>query len=608
MMKPETKAFMIDVCREYGSDRTRLMDIVRRIQEKERHVSLEAMELLAEELGIDAVEVRSLVSFYSFFSETPQGKIVIRVCNDVVDLMHDGAAVSRAFEAALGILVGQTTADGQFSLEHTPCIGMCDQAPAVLINNVVCTRLTAAQVPRMVETLKRTGDPQDLVTKYGAGNNSDELVRAMVENSIRRKGEILLAPREAEAGLRKASVMQPQEVVQVIKDSRLRGRGGAGFPTGMKWDFTRKAAGSRKILICNADEGEPGTFKDRVLLTEKFDLLCEGMAIAGYAIGAREGIMYLRAEYAYLEAFLESILAKRRREGLLGSDILGKQGFDFDIRIQMGGGAYICGEEGALISSCEGLRGDPKTRPPFPAQKGYLGCPTSVNNVETLCAVACILERGSDAYGAIGTPGSTGTKLLSVSGDCEWPGVYEFPFGVSINEILQECDAADAQAVLVGGPSGTFLDPSQFDRTICFDDLSTGGAVVVFGPHRNLLRIAGQYLDFFIEESCGYCTPCRAGTVLMKQRLEDVLAGRGNESDLDYLAELGRTIRSTSRCGLGQTACNPVLTTIANFRPLYNAVQKAPDANFKASFDIHRALRDHEALAGRTSEIFPHDN
>ncbi len=607
-MNPEAKAFMIGVCREYGSDRTRLMDIVRRIQEQERHVSLEAMELIAEELGIESVEVRSLVSFYSFFSEKPQGKIVIRVCNDVVDLMQGGAEVSRAFEAALGILVGQTTADGKFTLEHTPCIGMCDQAPAILVNHVVCTRLSAAQVPRMVEILKRTGDPQALVTQYGGGNNEDERIRSMVQNSIRREGEVLLAPREAEAGLRQAVAMQPEDVVRSIKDAGLRGCGGAGFPTGMKWEFTRKAAGDRKFLICNADEGEPGTFKDRVLLTEKFDLLCEGMAVAGYAIGAQEGIIYLRGEYAYLQAFLESILARRRKEGLLGTEILGQKGFDFDIRIQMGGGAYICGEESALISSCEGLRGDPKTRPPFPAQKGYLGCPTSVNNVETLCTVACILERGADAYRALGTSQSAGTKLLSVSGDCEWPGIYEFPFGVSLHEILQECGATDAQAVLVGGPSGTFVDPAQFNRTICFSDLSTGGAVVVFGPHRNLLRIAGEYLDFFIEESCGYCTPCRAGTVLMKQRFEEVLAGRGNQSDLDYLVELGRTIKSTSRCGLGQTACNPVLTTIANFRPLYSALQKAPDDNHKASFDIYGALRDHEALAGRTSEIFPHTN
>ncbi len=607
-MNPESKTFIAEVCREFGGDRTRLMDIVHRIQERERHVSLEAMELLAEELQMEAVEVRSLVSFYGFFSESPQGKIVIRVCNDVVDIMQGGAAVSRAFEAALGIRVGQTTADGQFTLEHTPCIGMCDQAPAALVNHVVCTKLTAAQVPRMVETLRQTGDPQALVTRYGAGNNGHELVMAMVENRIRREGEVILAGREAEAGLHKAAAMEPGKVIEAVTDARLRGRGGAGFPTGMKWNFTRKAAGDRKFLICNADEGEPGTFKDRVLLTEKFDLLCEGMAIGGYAIGAQEGIIYLRAEYTYLRAFLESVLSRRREEGLLGPNILGKQGFNFDMRIQMGAGAYICGEESALISSCEGLRGDPKTRPPFPAQKGYLDCPTSVNNVETLCAVACILDRGPDAYSAIGTAKSAGTKLLSVSGDCEWPGVYEFPIGVSLNEILSECGATDAQAVLVGGPSGTFVDPSQFDRVICFDDLSTGGAFVVFGPGRNLLRIARQYLEFFIEESCGYCTPCRAGTVLVKQRLDELLAGRGNDSDLEYLTELGRTIKSTSRCGLGQTACNPVLTTIANFRSLYNAIQKAPDDNHKASFDIYGALRDHEALAGRTSELFPHDN
>ena len=607
-MTPAVEESILAVCREFASDRTRLMDIVSRVQQMNRHVSPEAMEIIAGELGIQAVEVRSVVSFYAFFSETPQGRFVIRVCDDVVDRMQGAEAVSRAFATALGIGVGETTADGQFTLEHTPCIGMCDQAPAALVNDVVVTRLTAEKVPHIVDVLKRTGDPQDLVTEYGDGNNAHKLVRAMVQNSIRRKGEVIFGEREAESGLKKAISVTPEDVIGVIKEARLRGRGGAGFPVGMKWEFTRKASGDRKFLICNADEGEPGTFKDRVLLTEKYDMLFEGMAIAAYAIGAREGIVYLRAEYAYLREFLEAALAQRRYRDLLGTSILGKEGFTFDIRIQMGAGAYICGEESALISSCEGLRGDPKTRPPFPAQKGYLGCPTSVNNVETLCTVACILDKGADTYRAVGTQVSSGSKLISISGDCDRPGVYEVPLGISVNQILREVGARDAQAVLVGGPSGRFVNPEQYDRLICLDDLCTGGAIVIFGPQRNLIEIAGQYLDFFIEESCGFCTPCRAGTVLMRKRLDEVLAGRGNESDLAYLADLGGTIKKTSRCGLGQTACNPVLTTLENFKPLYDAIRKSPDNGFQASFDIHGALREHEALAGRQSEIFQHES
>ncbi|MBZ0165361.1 MAG: NADH:ubiquinone oxidoreductase, partial [Candidatus Omnitrophica bacterium] len=443
-------------------------------------------------------------------------------------------------------------------------------------------------------------------TQYGDGNNAHALVQAMVQNYIRKEGDIIFGDRDAESGLNNAIALSPEEVIQTVKKARLRGRGGAGFPTGMKWDFTRKAAGQRKFVICNADEGEPGTFKDRVLLTEKVDLLLEGMTIAGYAIGAEEGIIYLRAEYMYLRNYLQSMIEKRSENNLLGQNILGKTGFDFRVRIQMGGGAYICGEESALISSCEGLRGDPKTRPPFPAQKGDLGCPTSVNNVETLCAVACILDQGAEKYQAIGTPGSSGTKLLSISGDCEHPGVYEFPIGVSIKELLSAAGAKDTQAVLVGGPSGQFVNPEQFDRVICFDDLSTGGALVIFNRKRDLIPIVGQYLEFFIEESCGYCTPCRAGTVLMRQRLREILAGRGQEADLNYLLDLGQTIKKTSRCGLGQTACNPVLSTLQNFPGLYAAVLTPADDSSQASFDIFQALQDHETLAGRKSEIFKH--
>ena len=607
-MSPESRTFIIETCRSLEFDRGRLMDIVQRVQERERHVSPEAMELMAEQLKMPAVEIRSLVSFYSFFSEEPLGQIVIRVCDDVVDRMHRGDEVSSAFATALGIEPGETTPDGQFTLEHTPCIGMCDQAPAILVNQTVCTRIDPSQVPAMVDTLRRTADPQALVSHCGDGNNGHPLVRAMVENSIRRRGEVLLAPREPGAGLVRALELGPEAVIKAVTDARLRGRGGAGFPTGIKWGFSRSAAGDRKFLICNADEGEPGTFKDRVLLTEKFEMLCEGMTIGAYAIGAQEGILYLRAEYGYLREYLDSVLAGRRDVGLLGRHILGSSDFHFDLRIQMGAGAYICGEESALISSCEGLRGDPKTRPPFPAQKGYLGCPTSVNNVETLCAVAWILEHGADAYQSIGTAKSAGTKLLSISGDCRSPGIYEFPFGTTLAEILEDCGAADPQAVLVGGPSGNFVPPDQFDRHLCFDDLSTGGAVVIFGQDRNLLQIAQDYLEFFISESCGYCTPCRAGTLLVKQRFAEIIAGRGSPEDLDYLTDLGRTIKGTSRCGLGQSACNPVLTTLANFRPLYDAVARAEDDKHLASFDIHRALHEHESFAGRESELFPHDD
>jgi [NiFe] hydrogenase diaphorase moiety large subunit len=328
------------------------------------------------------------------------------------------------------------------------------------------------------------------------------------------------------------------------------------------------------------------------------------MTIAGYAIGAGVGIIYLRAEYAYLRQFLEKILEERRTMGLLGENVAAKEGFDFDIRIQMGAGAYICGEETALISSCEGTRGDPKNRPPFPAQEGYLGKPTSVNNVETLCCAARILEKGSGWFSSFGSQGSTGTKLLSVSGDCTRPGVYEVPFGITLREVLEMCGADRPFAAQVGGPSGAMVGEGDFDRTICYDDLATGGALMVFREDRNVVEIAAKFLEFFVHESCGYCAPCRVGNVLLKQRLDEILAGNGEPADLDYLEELAGSVKATSRCGLGQTSPNPVLTSLKNFRSAYEALLEEPTDSTLPRFDIHSALTDAQELTGRTSVHF----
>ncbi len=550
------------------------------------------------------VEVESLVTFYAFLSVKPKGVTVIRICDDIVDVMQGVDRVAAAFSQELGIQPGETTPDGRITLEWTPCIGMSDQAPAALINDIVVTHLDGEKAREVARHVKAGGATPDLIKTLGDGNNAHELVRSMVQNNIRVKGPVVFDAFESGTALRKALAMTPAEVVRDVKTSRLRGRGGAGFPAGMKWDFTRQSAGTPRYVICNADEGEPGTFKDRVILTECPDLMFEGMTVAGYAIGAAHGILYLRGEYAYLKAFLESVLAARRAAGWLGKNVAGKAGFEFDIRIQMGAGAYVCGEETSLISSCEGLRGDPKTRPPFPAQKGYLGCPTDVNNVETFCCVARILDKGPGWFAQMGSKGSPGTKLLSVSGDCRRPGVYEVPFGIPLKDLLKLVGGEQAAAVQVGGPSGQMVGPADFNRTICYDDLATGGAMIVFGPERNLLDVVRKFNAFFLEESCGYCTPCRVGNPLMRDCLDRLAAGKGEPCDLDYLQGLGQTMKVTSRCGLGQTACNPVLSTLKNFRPMYDRLVKANAGKLQPGFDIKAELAQAEAVAGRPSEHF----
>jgi [NiFe] hydrogenase diaphorase moiety large subunit len=370
---------------------------------------------------------------------------------------------------------------------------------------------------------------------------------------------------EPEAGLKAALAKPRADIIAQVTASGLKGRGRAGFPAGLKLNFAAAERGERKYVICNANEGEPGTFKDRVILTEFPDLVFEGMTIAGRAIGAGEGIVYLRAEYSYLRAHLEDTLTSRRERGLLGNDVLGTDGFDFDIHIHVGAGAYVCGEETALIESLEGHRGEPRSRPPFPVDTGFLGRPSTVNNVETLTDIACILARGADWFKQWGTSTSTGQKLLSVSGDCGRPGVYEFALGVTIAEVLEEVGGRDAKAVQVGGASGVCVPRRDFGRSIAFEDVPTGGSIIVFGPQRDLLDVAHNFLEFFVDESCGQCTPCRLGN---RKLLEGVELLRRGACSMDYLNELlalSETMQLASKCGLGQTSSSAFVSIVRDF-------------------------------------------
>lgn len=588
----ELDTIVQQACTQVEHDPTRLLDVLLDVQREFQCISDEAIDLIASHLNISRVSVDSVVTFYAFLSKQPVGRIAIRLCDDIIDRFQGMDEVATALRAELGIDFGETTRDGRFSLHYTPCIGMCDQAPAALVGDTVVTELSAAKVRQMIRELRHHMDPQQLVHQTGDGNNAHPLVHAMVRNNIRNAGPFIFSPYQRGEAIRMAVGLSPQEVIDRVKEAGLKGRGGAGFPTAVKWQFARQAPGDHKVIICNADEGEPGTFKDRVILTERADRVFAGMTIAAYAVGADLGIVYLRGEYAYLRRFLENDLEQRRRDGLLGQNICGKQGFNFDIRIQMGAGAYVCGEETALISSCEGLRGDPKTRPPFPAQSGYLGRPTIVNNVETLCKVTKIMQEGPASFAMYGTENSRGTKMLSVSGDCERPGVYEVPFGITVNTVLELAGGEDAIAVQISGPAGRMVPPAKFDHHIAFDDLPTGGSIMIFGPGRDLLEVVETFMAFFVDESCGYCTPCRVGTTLMKQRFDAIRAGKGTRQDLDYLKDLGATIKATSRCGLGETSPNPIVSSIENFPDLYEPLLQQRDDGVICTFDLEAQLTD----------------
>lgn len=380
------------------------------------------------------------------------------------------------------------------------------------------------------------------------------------------QGSLTFSSIEPGSGLDSVLKRPSADALGRIEASGLRGRGGAGFPTSLKWDLAIKSPGDYKYVICNADEGEPGTFKDRVILSDFADLVFEGMTIGAYVIGAKHGIVYLRGEYAYLRSHLETVLRRRRSQNLLGKNIRGREGFDFDIEIRMGAGAYVCGEETALIESLEGQRGEPRNRPPFPIDTGYLGNPTIVNNVETFAWVVCIMAKGAKWFKEIGTAKSTGLKLFSVSGDCSRPGVYEFPLGISVAELLKRVGGEGAKAVQVGGAAGQCLPKTQFERTIAFEDISTGGSIIVFGPERDMLRVAENFLEFFADESCGQCTPCRYGTPKLIEGVKMLQLGQCSMQYLHELRSLGETMKVASKCGLGQTASNAFLTIVDHFQ------------------------------------------
>jgi [NiFe] hydrogenase diaphorase moiety large subunit len=578
-----------DALARHGADPTRLLQILIAAQERLDWLSPRAITRVAERLGLSRARVEGVVGFYSFLYSRPVGRYRVLFANNIVEEMQGAPALMRRLCERLWIEPGKVSEDGLVSADATSCIGMGDQGPSALVNGLTVTGLDEKRIDALSELIREQISLDSWPGEFFA-----------VADNIRRRDILLsdqLTPGEA---LRHAVAQGAEALLAQVKTANLRGRGGAGFATAQKWTLCKQAQapeGGGRVVVCNADEGEPGTFKDRVLLTRFADHVFEGMTLAALAIGANKGFLYLRGEYRYLRSRLEETLARRRKDGLLGPAILGLQGFDFDIEIHLGAGAYICGEETALIESLEGKRGTPRIRPPFPVTHGYLGQPTSVNNVETLALVTLIAARGGEWFAKIGTPLSTGTKLLSVSGDCAAPGVYEFPFGVEIAEVLDACGAKDAQAAQLGGAAGMTLAPHEFNRRVAFEDAPTAGALMVFDSSRDMFAVARNFVHFFAHESCGFCTPCRVGTALLRDCLDKLQQGHGSALDLVEIERLDRMLQTTSHCGLGQAAANPILDGLRNFRAAYDARLRARE--FQPAFNLDAALARARQLTGR---------
>ncbi|TPQ25810.1 NAD(P)H-dependent oxidoreductase subunit E [Methylomonas koyamae] len=580
------KTFVDKVLTQAELQPARLLEILRAVQAEFRHIPEPAIAQIAASLQIPRTQIIAVAEFYSFLHLTPQGRYDLLVSDSITDHMLGNRQVLDALAARLQVQVGSVRGDGLVSLNRTSCTGMCDQGPAGLVNGYPLPRLTPAKIAAVAELIEKQVPLADWPAEL-----------FQVDEPICRADLLLKQPFSSGEALQTTFARGLAETLAEVDLSNLRGRGGAGFKTALKWRTCSQQAATPRYVICNADEGEPGTFKDRMLLDLYADQVFEGMTVCAAIIGSSHGLVYLRAEYLFLRDKLLAVLQARREQGLLGKAILGREDFDFDIEIRMGAGAYICGEASAQIESLEGKPGIPRTKPPNSVVCGYQRKPTVVDNVETFFAATHIAIQGGQWFAEVGTPQSTGTKLLSISGDCRRPGIYEYPFGTPVRQILLDCGADEVMGVQVGGPSGTFISNRELDRVVAFEDLSTAGSFMVFNRSRNLFAIAQNFIDFFAHESCGFCTPCRVGTALLKNQLAKIADGHGAAEDLEQLSALCEVVKNNSHCGLGESAANPILTTLLSYPEHY--LQQLQVREFAPGFDLDATLAAARRLAQR---------
>ena len=546
-----------------GNDRNKLLNILHELQNEYGFISDNNIDELSKEIKISKSQIIQVISFYHYLYDEFKGRTIIHVNRSIIALISGYTDVVKTLEEECNCNMETISKDGDFGLWNTSCIGMSDQEPAILINGMPFTDLTPQKAKEIISKIKNGSSITEVFQEY----EPDKYQLLIGEASVNKTKTYIRGPllddeytvytALNQLGKRKS----PSDVLDIVFQSGLQGRGGAGFSVGRKWKACAEVKSEKKYVICNADEGEPGTFKDRVLLTEKPEAVFEGMIISGYAIGAHKGILYLRKEYEYMHAYLDKVLENMRQKGLLGR----KSKFNFEIRIQMGAGAYVCGEASALLESMEGKRGEPREKYMQPTEFGYMGKPTIVNNVESFAIVPSIIFNGAQWYRDYGTDFSAGTKVLSIAGDCAKPGIYELPWGISIKTILQLTYAKNTKAVIVGGMSGKLISPSEFDRRICYSDLATGGAIMILNNDRNLLKdVVLPALDFFIDESCGSCSTCRNVPGYLREIAKDMEHHKLSHKNYIKIMEWSKLL-SISRCGLGKSVASLLIGFIQKF-------------------------------------------
>jgi NADH-quinone oxidoreductase subunit F len=570
----ERTALDLRVARAPEDRRTQLLPALHALQTEIGWISEGGLNYVCERLTVPPAEAYGVATFYAMFSVTAQPRDVVHVCDDLACRIGGGRELLAEADA---------TDLGDVRVVASPCLGMCEQAPAFLAQRT--SRQDVALGEGTLDAIRAAVRPDSNVVCAG-GAYAPQVWDEGTRSSLRllaRVGQVdptsLDSYREQGGyeALARAIELGPDEVIQRVTDAKLLGRGGAAFPAGIKWRAVADQPVTPHYVICNADESEPGTFKDRLMMEQDPFAVLEALTIAGYATDSKRGFIYIRGEYPLATERLDGAIATAREAGLLGADVLGA-GFSFDIELRRGAGAYICGEETALFNSIEGKRGEPRNKPPFPVTHGVFGKPTAINNVETLLNALPILLLGVDAYAAPGTPESTGTRLYCLSGHVERPGVYEHPHGVTLGEVLEAAGGVRGgkrlKAVLLGGAAGGFVGPDRLDARLTFEDARAGGytlgsgVVMVFDEDTDLVDLVLRIARFFRDESCGQCVPCRVGTVRQEEALHRLVAGRTLGSMTDeraLLADVAQVMRDASICGLGQTAASAVQSAIANF-------------------------------------------
>ena len=575
-------------------ERHLLLPALHAVRDRVGWISEGALNYICLRLTVPPAEAFGVASFYALFSLEPRPRTVVHVCDDIACRVNGAEELCTELEGSYSTATPGRDAD--IAWTRSPCLGSCELAPAALVQRAGEGREDFAVAPVDRGSLPRA--PEEGAARRAPG----DVVRSVPQAAGDRSGLRLLArigaidplsldDYRASGGyeaLRRAVDLGPADVIRELKDSGLMGRGGAAFPTGVKWEGVATQPVRPHYFICNADESEPGTFKDRVLMEEDPFAVIEALTIAGYATASDTGFIYIRGEYPLATRRLEHAIDRARERGFLGADVMG-EGFSFDIEVRRGAGAYICGEETALFNSIEGKRGEPRNKPPFPVQRGVFGKPTGINNVETLVNVLEILRIGGPAYAEIGTEGSTGPRLFCLSGCVTTPGLYEVPFGTTLRALLDLAggvrDGRPLKAILLGGAAGSFVTADELDLPLTFEDSRAAGVtlgsgvVMVFDDTVNLVDIVLRIAAFFRDESCGQCVPCRVGTVRQEEALHrlahDAALGSRDE-ELALLGEVAQVMRDASICGLGQTAANAVASAIERLDVFGNGSEPMP--------------------------------